>query len=261
MQPVSGKQRPDLLTSLINMSLVLRLPRDMHLSGSSSHVPRLPSFLDMLQNLQVLLTFGKGAESIVPVTRSHASTSKSGANMWCFWHLTSQCASCHNAAVHLFDISTSISGPTLRCFVHVDFEVCFAPQRRAIFHLSSGQIAPHPSHKSLKKHCDSRLFYLFPHLHLLSSDSFSSPIFSLDCKPLPKPLLIYFGIITFPYHFPSTSHIFPCYVALFCQYVSHVQDSGGAPVFWGSNQPVVVVCFINQPVFSNTFFGLGDERR
>ena len=24
------------------------------------------------------------------------------------------------------------------CFVHVDFEMCFAPQRRALFHLSSG---------------------------------------------------------------------------------------------------------------------------
>ena len=30
------------------------------------------------------------------------------------------------------------------CFIHFDFEICFAPQRRAIFHLSSGQLAPHP---------------------------------------------------------------------------------------------------------------------
>jgi len=29
-------------------------------------------------------------------------------------------------------------------FVHFDFEMCFAPQRRAIFHLSSSQMAPHP---------------------------------------------------------------------------------------------------------------------
>ena len=43
-----------------------------------------------------------------------------------------------------FDISTSKNGPTLVCFVHVDFEMCFAPQWRAIFHLSSGQLAPHP---------------------------------------------------------------------------------------------------------------------
>ena len=33
----------------------------------------------------------------------------------------------------LFDISTSKSRPTLRCFVHFDFKMCFAPQRRAFF--------------------------------------------------------------------------------------------------------------------------------
>ena len=60
-----------------------------------------------------------------------------------FYILTSKCASRHNS-VHFFDISTSKSAPKLKCFVHVDFEMCFAPQRRAIFHLSSGQMAPHP---------------------------------------------------------------------------------------------------------------------
>ena len=35
--------------------------------------------------------------------------------------LTSKCASCHNG-VHFFDIKTFKSGPTLRCFVHFDFE-------------------------------------------------------------------------------------------------------------------------------------------
>ena len=46
--------------------------------------------------------------------------------------LTSKCASRHNG-VHFFDIATSKSGPTLRCFVHFDLEMCFAPQRRALF--------------------------------------------------------------------------------------------------------------------------------
>ena len=46
--------------------------------------------------------------------------------------LTSKCASRHNA-VHFFDISTCKSGPTMVCFVHFDFEMCFAPQRRALF--------------------------------------------------------------------------------------------------------------------------------
>ena len=63
---------------------------------------------------------------------------------WCVLYiLTSKCASRHNG-VHFFDISTSKSRPTLRCFVHFDLEMCFAPQRRANFHLSSGQLAPHP---------------------------------------------------------------------------------------------------------------------
>ena len=48
---------PDLLASLMNTSPVLHLPRDMHLRRSSSHVPRLPTFLKVLQNPHVLLTF------------------------------------------------------------------------------------------------------------------------------------------------------------------------------------------------------------
>ena len=34
-------------------------------------------------------------------------------------------------------------------FVHLDFEMCFAPERRAIFHLSSGQMGPHAALASL----------------------------------------------------------------------------------------------------------------
>ena len=64
---------------------------------------------------------------------------------WCVLYiLTWKCASRLNG-VHFFDILTSKSGPYMVCLVHFDFEMCFAPQRRAIFHLSSGQLAPHPS--------------------------------------------------------------------------------------------------------------------
>ena len=63
---------------------------------------------------------------------------------WCvFYMLTWKCASRHNG-VHFFDISTSKSGPRMVCFLHFDFEMCFAPQRRATFHLSSPQMSPHP---------------------------------------------------------------------------------------------------------------------
>ena len=52
---------------------------------------------------------------------------------WCVLYiLTWKCASRHNG-VHFFDISTSKSGPDLVCFVHFDFKMCFAPQRRALF--------------------------------------------------------------------------------------------------------------------------------
>ena len=63
---------------------------------------------------------------------------------WCVLYiLTSKCASRHNG-VHFFDIATSKSAPKLRCFIHFDLEMCFAPQLRAIFHLSSSLLAPHP---------------------------------------------------------------------------------------------------------------------
>ena len=52
---------------------------------------------------------------------------------WCVLYiLTSKCASRHNG-VHFFDIATSKSGPSMVCFVHFDFKMCFAPQRRALF--------------------------------------------------------------------------------------------------------------------------------
>ena len=49
-----------------------------------------------------------------------------------FTLLTWNCASRQNG-VHFFDLSTSKSARTLMCFVHFAFEMCFAPQRRALF--------------------------------------------------------------------------------------------------------------------------------
>ena len=47
---------------------------------------------------------------------------------WCvLCILTWKCASRHNG-VHLFNILTSKSGPSMVCFVHFDLEMCFAPQ-------------------------------------------------------------------------------------------------------------------------------------
>ena len=86
------------------------------------------------------------------------STSKSAPKMMCFYTLTWKCGSRRN----FFDIPTSKRVLSLKCLVHFDLQMCFASQRRAIFHFSSGQMAPHPplwrayfstlrSHKSLKR--------------------------------------------------------------------------------------------------------------
>ena len=59
-------------------------------------------------------------------------TSKSGPNPVCFVHFDFEiCFAPQRRA--LFDISTAKSGPDLVCFVHFHFEMCFAPQRRALF--------------------------------------------------------------------------------------------------------------------------------
>ena len=110
---------------------------------------------------------------------------------WCaLYILTSKCASRYNG-VHFFDISTSKSGPIMVCFVHFvhfDFDMCFALQRRAIFHLSSGQLAPHPplppEPQIIGKTQCFATSYLFAHLHLLSSDSFSSTLLSSNLSLL-----------------------------------------------------------------------------
>ena len=132
MQPLSGNQRPDLLTSLMNMSLVLRLPGAMHLCRSSSNVPRLPSFLEMQQNPHVLLTFDTVHNPLRLPRETTPEPPKVVRTPSVLYILTWKCASRHSG-VHFFDISTSKSGPTMVCFVHFHFEMCFAPQRRALF--------------------------------------------------------------------------------------------------------------------------------
>ena len=82
----------------------------------------------------VFCTFWLG--NVLPATTAYTfSTSEPPkvVRAWCVLYiLTSKCASRHNC-VHFFDISTSKSGPSMVCFVHFDLEMCFAPQRRALF--------------------------------------------------------------------------------------------------------------------------------
>ena len=95
-----------------------------------------------------------------------------------------------------FDVSPSKSCLKPTYFSHFDLEMCFAPQCRALFHFSSGQVALHPplwrgyfslpTHKSLEKHSVSRLsnisrtcilFLLALSLSLFYSSLFYSSLF------------------------------------------------------------------------------------
>ena len=100
MQPVSRDQRPGLTPCLTHVSLVLRPPRGLHLSRSSSNAPSLPSCLKLLQNPHM---FG---------------------SLW---------TSCIIRGVCHTKRRTSNSGPNMMwCFENFDLEICFAPQQRAL---------------------------------------------------------------------------------------------------------------------------------
>ena len=86
----------------------------------------------MLQNPHVLLTFDKVHNPLRLPRETTSEPPKVAQTCGVLHILTSKCASRHNG-MHFFDISTSKSGPKLVCFVHFDLEMCFAPQRRALF--------------------------------------------------------------------------------------------------------------------------------
>ena len=71
----------------------------------------------------------------------HLSSGQLAPHPSVFDTLTWKCASRHDG-VHFFDISTSNCAPNQSVLDTFDFEMCLVPQRRAIFHLSSGQPAP-----------------------------------------------------------------------------------------------------------------------
>ena len=110
------KSAPDLLTALMNMSLVLRLPRKMHLCRSCSKVPRLPSFLEMLQkNFHVLLTFDKVHNPLRLPRETTSEPPKVVRIPRVFNILTSKCASRHNGALFRHLNFQKWSGPGVFC--------------------------------------------------------------------------------------------------------------------------------------------------
>ena len=100
------------------INIVLRLPRKMHLCRSSSNAPRLPSFLENATKPSRFAHFWQGAQSLAPC---HAKR-----------HLNVQ------------------SAPYPSVFCTFDFEMCFAPQRRALFR-----------HLNFQKWSDAEVFCTF----------------------------------------------------------------------------------------------------
>ena len=126
-----------------------------------------------------MLTFGEVQNPSCLPRKTTSERLKVLRNPQFFPLFTSKYASRQNG-VHFFDISTSKSGPTLVCFVHFDFQMCHNGVQLFISYLARWLRTRRFSEPTFgPKHSVSRLFYLFAHLHLLCSDSFSSLIFSL----------------------------------------------------------------------------------
>ena len=179
-----GNQRPDLLTSLMNMSLVPRLPRDMHLPRSSSNVPQLPSFLDMLQNPHVLPAFGKVQK---PVRRPHKMT-----------------------------IERSTVIPTGCWKARFDLETCFTPQLRALFG------APEPHSIGKKQRVANFLPFRAPGSSSLTLSLLWSSFFNfLPVSPLSLPTSAFSSvyIVGTMTKLPSDSSILSSYTSLPPKYI------------------------------------------
>ena len=254
MQPLSGNLRPDLLTHLTHVSLVLRLPREMHLSRSSSNVPRLPSFLKLLQAF-TLLTFHKVHN---PLRLPRKRTSERP-KVFCTFDLEMCFAPQRRALfrhINFQKCSVPFSSFTF------DLEMCFAPQRRALFRhinfqkcsvplssftvlrattactFSTSQLpkvvrswcalyiltwkcaSRHNGHKSLEKHNVSRLSYFFTHLHLLSSYSFSSTLLSSNLSLLSASSLLCFSSVQIVGSLTSKLPSIISYHVMSCHFIS-----------------------------------------
>ena len=101
------------------LQMILKCPTPAIVFGNATKPSRLAHFWE-------------GAQSLAPATLTTSERPKVVRTAGAFNILTLKCASRDNG-VHFFDISTSKSGPRMVCFVHFDFEMCFAPQRRALF--------------------------------------------------------------------------------------------------------------------------------
>ena len=125
---------------------------------------KTPTFCSLLTRCTISCTFH---------AKRHLNVQKCSVPL-IFPLLTWKCASRHNG-VHFFDISTSKSGPNMRRFVHFDLEMCFAPQRRALFR-----------HRNFQKCSEHEVFLAFSLANVLCAPTacnFSSLIWPAGSAP------------------------------------------------------------------------------
>ena len=135
----------------------------MHLCRSSSNVPCLPSFLEMLQNPHVLVTFDK-VHNPLRLPRETTSELPKVVREWC--------------ALYILTI-----GNVLRATTACNFSSLIWPAGSAPAALASLLFDP-PEPQIIGKTQCFATSYLFSHLHLLSSYSFFSNLSLLSASAL-----------------------------------------------------------------------------
>ena len=117
MQPISGNQRPDFRTALMNMSLALRLPRVRHLVDPL----RMSHACLRFRKCYKTLTFCSLLTRCIIPCACHAKTASERPKVLrtrqFFTLLTSTCASRRNGA-YFYDISTSKKSASRHNSVH-----------------------------------------------------------------------------------------------------------------------------------------------
>ena len=131
MEPFSGNQRPDLPICLLEMSLVLRLPR-VHVCRSSWNAPRMPLFLKPEKTITFYFLFA--------MCRIHCTCHA----QWGFniqkCSERGMCLAC--CRVRFLCSQTAKSAPDVVCFFHFELDMCFAPQPRALSQRCNFQKCP-----------------------------------------------------------------------------------------------------------------------
>ena len=135
--------------ALMNMSLVLRLPQKCIFADPPQMSHTCHHFWKCHKTFTFCSLLTRCTIPCACHAKRHLNLQKWREHAVFLYIFTSKCAS-RNNAVRFFDIATSKSGPSMVCFVHFDFEMCFAPLRRALF-----------QHRNFQKWSDAEVFCTF----------------------------------------------------------------------------------------------------